>query len=593
VGSGISPVWELVLAYIHPTTISWWRSVFPKEGKPMQRSYALILSVILLSILAGGSSLRLARAQSGSLPAPQAALGPAFTYQGRLVDGGKPANGSYDLRFILYTAESGGNQVGMTVLKENVGVNEGYFTVLLDFGTVFDGQALWLEVSVRPGASIGAYTPLSPRQIFSAAPYAAYSLKAPWSGLAGIPASFADGVDNDTTYTAGDGLILSGGQFSVSFAGSGSANSAARSDHNHLGQTWMGSENPLKISGSFNTLDNWAPLVLSNTSGDGLIVNSAGGDGVHIRSVDQNGVDVISADQDGVHVSSAGQIGVFVGTVGSPSLNVVLAAQNGFMVGGAQGDGLFVDQADLDGVGVYYAGSPSSAVLSNAKNGFEVSGAQGYGLYVGRADLDGVYVNSTAWHGLNVAGAGVNGVYVTGAGNHGISVSGTNLAGYFNGNIQVTGSCTGCSIAAFGVNASSIILEPGDIVTVLGVQASGADSVPVLWNVAPASAGQTVVGVVQGRAELVTEQAKRPQELGKTLVPREASAAPGEYVTLIIYGPVQVKASGVVAVGERLVAGDSGTATALKTTEVNGIQLAENAPTIGITLSAPDENGLT
>ena len=33
-----------------------------------------------------------------------------------------------------------------------------------------------------------------------------------------MPAGFADGVDNDTTYTAGTGLTLSGGQFSLSTA---------------------------------------------------------------------------------------------------------------------------------------------------------------------------------------------------------------------------------------------------------------------------------------------------------------------------------------------------------------------------------------
>ena len=32
------------------------------------------------------------------------AQGTAFTYQGRLNDGGNPANGSYDLRFALYDA---------------------------------------------------------------------------------------------------------------------------------------------------------------------------------------------------------------------------------------------------------------------------------------------------------------------------------------------------------------------------------------------------------------------------------------------------------------------------------------------------------
>jgi len=142
-------------------------------------------------------------------------VGTAFTYQGRLLDGGSPANGEYDFQFALYDAASGGTQVGSIVTVEDVTVTDGYFTVELDFGDVFDGTALWLEVGVRPGGSTGAYTTLSPRQPLTAAPYAHYAVSAPWSGLTGVPAGFADGVDDDTTYTAGAGLDLSGTEFSV------------------------------------------------------------------------------------------------------------------------------------------------------------------------------------------------------------------------------------------------------------------------------------------------------------------------------------------------------------------------------------------
>jgi len=85
--------------------------------------------------------------------------------------------------------------------------------VQLDFGNVFDGTALFLEIGVRPGASIGAYTPLTPRQALTATPFAIYAAKAPWSGLTGVPAGLNDGVDDNTTYTAGDGLELVGTQF--------------------------------------------------------------------------------------------------------------------------------------------------------------------------------------------------------------------------------------------------------------------------------------------------------------------------------------------------------------------------------------------
>src|SRR5882757_2850482 len=39
------------------------------------------------------------------------AQGTAFTYQGRLSDGGAPANGNYDLRFTIYNAATNGNVV--------------------------------------------------------------------------------------------------------------------------------------------------------------------------------------------------------------------------------------------------------------------------------------------------------------------------------------------------------------------------------------------------------------------------------------------------------------------------------------------------
>jgi hypothetical protein len=58
---------------------------------------------------------------------------------------------------------------------------------------------------------------LDPRQALTPAPYALYASSAPWAGLAGVPAGFADGIDNDTdtTYTAGSGLTLNGTQFSL------------------------------------------------------------------------------------------------------------------------------------------------------------------------------------------------------------------------------------------------------------------------------------------------------------------------------------------------------------------------------------------
>ena len=102
-----------------------------------------------------------------------------FTYQGFISDAGSPANGPYDLQFKLFDAASGSAQIGSTVARDDVAVTNGVFTLQLDFGgAAFPGAARWLEISVRPGASVGAYTTLSPRQQVTSTPYAIKSLNA-------------------------------------------------------------------------------------------------------------------------------------------------------------------------------------------------------------------------------------------------------------------------------------------------------------------------------------------------------------------------------------------------------------------------------
>ena len=183
------------------------------------RRRSVVLMILVTVVLLIGLGVSMSRAQ-GPVPQGQMSiqtpLDTSFMYQGRLNDGGRPANGTYDFRFKLYDAQTGGHQIGSTVGRDDVEVRDGFFVVYLDFGSgAFDGEARWLEVAVRPGDSTGSFTVLSPRQPIVAVPYALYSLAAPWNGLTGVPAGFADGVDNDTTYTAGTGLTLSGTQFSL------------------------------------------------------------------------------------------------------------------------------------------------------------------------------------------------------------------------------------------------------------------------------------------------------------------------------------------------------------------------------------------
>ncbi|HNQ88869.1 MAG TPA: hypothetical protein PKM73_09665 [Verrucomicrobiota bacterium] len=154
-----------------------------------------------------------------------AALGTAFTYQGRLDDAGQPATGMYDLRFALYDAETAGHVIGQPLTNTAVAVAEGLFLTVVDFGPgAFDGQARWLSIGVRTNGSTADFTLLAPRQPVQPAPYALHAVtgswaavadSVSWSGVTGVPEPFADGTDNDTTYAAGSGLVLSNFHFAL------------------------------------------------------------------------------------------------------------------------------------------------------------------------------------------------------------------------------------------------------------------------------------------------------------------------------------------------------------------------------------------
>ncbi len=135
----------------------------------MNRSRQAVLSLVLAA-----TGLSLATVSSQAL-----AQSTAFTYQGELKQAGALASGTYDIRFKLFNAASGGAQVGSTLCMDNVQVTDGKFTSTLDFGqqfiSVFDRYA---EIEVRTDTGLNCtntsgYTTLSPRQALTPAPRAA------------------------------------------------------------------------------------------------------------------------------------------------------------------------------------------------------------------------------------------------------------------------------------------------------------------------------------------------------------------------------------------------------------------------------------
>jgi len=139
------------------------------------------------------------------------AQGTAFTYQGRLNNGGGAANGSYDLAFTLFATNTSGVAIAGPVTNTAVGVTNGLFTTTVDFGDAFTGASNWLEIAVSTNAA-NNFTTLAPRQQLTPVPYAITAANVSGTiSAAQLPAAVvtngASGVSFSGTFTGnGTGL---------------------------------------------------------------------------------------------------------------------------------------------------------------------------------------------------------------------------------------------------------------------------------------------------------------------------------------------------------------------------------------------------
>ncbi|MGD0812414.1 MAG: SGNH/GDSL hydrolase family protein [Verrucomicrobiota bacterium] len=177
-------------------------------------------SILLLSLL-GLCTLPAA-------PSTAEAQGTAFTYQGQLSAGGAPANGGYDFTFALFNNSSANTgQIGGALTNLDVPVSNGLFTVQLDFGPVFAGNAAWLAIGVRSNGGVG-FTALGPLQELTPTPYALYAPSAgsvAASNIIGViaqaqlPAVAASNITGTISLAQLPGVLFTNGATGVSLSG--------------------------------------------------------------------------------------------------------------------------------------------------------------------------------------------------------------------------------------------------------------------------------------------------------------------------------------------------------------------------------------
>ena len=288
---------------------------------------AVLIGFVLLLVAAGvATPFAISLADDGetavAVGVPLAAVGTAFTYQGRIEENGVPANGLHDFQFRLYDDLLAANQTaGTGVVSRTAVVTNGLFSVDIDFGpTPFDGNARFLEVRVKLTGAAGGFTLLDPLQALTVVPQAIFAMKAgsaltassaitattaqtaltansvQWPNVANKPAGFADDVDNDTTYTAAPPLALAGTDFGFSTTGcvaeeiwkfNGTTwdcvpDAAVAGSHNHWGEVWtFGAGIPglsVKNTGSGNS-----PGIFAESKG------GPGGNGAALYAVNTGG----------------------------------------------------------------------------------------------------------------------------------------------------------------------------------------------------------------------------------------------------------------------------------------------------------------
>ena len=336
----------------------------------------------------------------GLCAVPIAAQTTAFTYQGRLTDAGNPASGTYDMQFKLFdTMTVGtGTQQGATVINQTVQVVAGNFIMNLDFGAnVFTGAARFLEIGVRPSGSANPYTILAPRQPITASPYAIQTVNA--TQLGGLPAS---------RYVAADGN----------------------------GNVGIGTTSPVtklevidpvrQLRFGPTTADNGGYLVSTNPS-QAITAGGARWDGTNWIARDT--VASLTANQNGtIQFLTNGNL--TVGSPFNPTLRMQIDVNGRVVIGRPNTLDLGQLQVTTDNdVGVYGTSTNGTGVIGESE------------LYPGVQGFSG-----------NRAGVVGNSIFDAGV----LGYSEHSYAGYFAGNVFVTGTVTQGSDARLKQNISKL-----------------------------------------------------------------------------------------------------------------------------------------
>jgi hypothetical protein len=391
-----------------------------------------------------------------------------ITYQGVLEDGGTPADGMYEMQFVLGDSAVFGIALQFLPLMD-VEVVDGLFEVEIDFDDVhFDGSDRWVEVRVE-----GEF--LNPRTKINYAPYAirashadvAADLEVPWvvvSDLNIVDATSIRGVPlrgyMSNSFLTNPAVL--GETDSVEDGGAGVLGRAnSRSDSSDAagvrGETESTGFSGYGVHG-IHRGNGFAVFGENMGVGSGVVGSSPGGIGVLGTTPDGTGVFGTSTNGFGVRASSGTDSGIRTTTnTGTASIEGEHGDSGTGFLGASEDFGLEAYNTDVEGEGTAIYGEGGRIGVRG------VALPDGFGADLTRIGVDGFAggfqtganmtygVRGFAQNPANGGGRTAYGVYGgaqvgngtnTSYGVFGESVGpgGVQYAGYFQGDVHVAGT---------------------------------------------------------------------------------------------------------------------------------------------------------
>lgn len=277
-----------------------------------------------------------------------------ISFQGRLLEGGTPVEGTRDIHFYLYDVAAGGTDIW----DENhidVPVEGGLFNVELGATSTFDAAGVdfteqyWLTFSVEGGAEV------TPRY-----------------KLTGTPYSMADGdwvIDGDNVYHDNGRVAVNTSSTSEAIL--------------HVQGPASGSLNSVRITGSSDT---YSALGIYGANQNGIYITDPIGDGIFITGSDERGIYVTSATQEaGYFDGDVRVVGSYLDSDGNAGTAGQILSSTGTgtdWISGGSGGGLWTD-----GGSYIYPNNNTNIIANDASDTRDIEvnmpgSSKWYGLYV-------------------------------------------------------------------------------------------------------------------------------------------------------------------------------------------------------------------